>query len=183
MTVVYVDFRAPRGVAPAERAYRLYLEANALDENPSTWAEAERLYRCALELSPTMAVARVNLGNILFKSGRSSEAYLEYEQALVDDIGCAMAHYNLGYLFLDRGAPEKAITCFLQAIKCEPMCEDAYFNCAMALEATGDRHTAQWHWRKYLELSPTGTCAEIAKAHLHASVFGDQWKRKAKGRT
>lgn len=189
-TVVYLDFRAPRGVSPAERAYQLYCEASAIDEDPPQWAEAERLYRCALELSPRMACARVNLGNMLFKTRRTSEALVEYEQALLDDPGCAEAHYNLGYLFMERGQPKKAIPCFLQAVKCEPEHADAYFMCGMALEQDGDPHTARWHWKKYLELEPNGAHAHIARAHLAALAGGPYVRdhrspktRRAKGQS
>jgi tetratricopeptide (TPR) repeat protein len=171
-TVVYIDFRAPRGVSPAERAYQLYSEASAIDEDPPKWAEAERLYRCALAIQPRMACARVNLGNMLFKTRRTSEAHLEYEQALVDDPGCAEAHYNLGYLFMERGQPRQALVCFLQAIKLDCEHADAYFMCGMALESDGDPHTARWHWKKYLELEPQGTHATIARAHLAQAAGG-----------
>lgn len=172
MTVIFIDFQQRRGVSPAERAFDCYTRASALDEDPPQWAEAERLYRCALELNPRMSCARVNLGNMLFKTGRTSEAHREYEQAIVDDPGCPEAHYNLGFLFLERGQPRQAIGCFLQAIKLDDTHADAYFNCGMALESDGDPHTARWHWKKYLKLAPHGTYAQIARAHLAEAAGG-----------
>ena len=36
----------------------------------------------------------------------------------------------------------------------------------MSLEATGERARARAHWKKYLELEPVGTWADIARQHL-----------------
>ena len=48
----------------------------------------------------------------------------------------------------------------------DPQFADAYFNLAMAYEQAGDAARARPCWRKYLEIEPTGTWAEIAKKHL-----------------
>ena len=40
------------------------------------------------------------------------------------------------------------------------------FNLAMAYEQTGQVELARPCWRKYLEIEPTGTWAEIARKHL-----------------
>jgi len=48
----------------------------------------------------------------------------------------------------------------------DPQFADAYFNLAMAHEQAGEQGKARPCWRKYLEIEPTGTWAEIARKHL-----------------
>jgi len=36
----------------------------------------------------------------------------------------------------------------------------------MAYEQIGDRMRARPHWKRYLELEPSGTWADIARQHL-----------------
>ena len=52
------------------------------------------------------------------------------------------------------------------SLESDPRFADAYFNLAMAYEQAGDRVKAMPCWRKYLEIEPTGTWAEIARKHL-----------------
>ena len=55
---------------------------------------------------------------------------------------------------------------FKGAIASDPQFADAYFNLAMAYEQAGEPARARPCWRKYLEIEPTGTWAEIARKHL-----------------
>ncbi|NUO51671.1 MAG: tetratricopeptide repeat protein [Polyangiaceae bacterium] len=158
--------RPNAGKARARTAYDLYVRASQLDEDPATLEEAERLYRRAVELDPWLAIAHTNLGNIFFRRGDEEEATKLYEKALQIDRAQPEAQYNLGYVMLERGDPAKAIDFFRGAIASDPRFADAYFNLAMAYEQTGDPEQARPCWRKYLEIEPSGTWAEIARKHL-----------------
>jgi DNA-binding transcriptional MerR regulator len=161
--------RVLRPIAGRERArtaYDLYLRASALDEDASTVAEAEALYRKALELDPWLAIAYTNLGNICFRRGDEPQAEVLYKRALDVDGSQPEAQYNLGYVMLERGVAAEAIIYFKGAIASDPRFSDAYFNLAMAYEQVGDPARARPCWRKYLEIEPTGTWAEIARKHL-----------------
>ena len=48
----------------------------------------------------------------------------------------------------------------------DPRFADAHFNLAMAYEQAGERARARPHWKRYLELEPTGTWADIARKHI-----------------
>jgi hypothetical protein len=39
----------------------------------------------------------------------------------------------------------------------------------MAWEQLGERGRARPHWRKYLELEPSGTWADVAREHLRGN--------------
>jgi tetratricopeptide (TPR) repeat protein len=150
----------------ARSAYDLYVKASQLDEDPATLAQAEELYLRALEMDPWLAIAYTNLGNIRFRRGDEAEAERLYNKALSLDAAQPEAQYNLGYVMLERGQPAEAIVFFRGAIASDPLFADAYFNLAMAHEQAGESGKARPCWRKYLEIEPTGTWAEIAKKHL-----------------
>jgi tetratricopeptide (TPR) repeat protein len=150
----------------ARTAYDLYVRASQLDEEPSTMSEAEALYRRALELDPWLAIAYTNLGNICFRRNDEEQAEALYRRALEIEGTQPEAQYNLGYVMLERGRAADAIDFFRGAIESDPRFADAYFNLAMAYEQIGDPSKARPCWRKYLEIEPTGTWAEIARKHL-----------------
>jgi DNA-binding transcriptional MerR regulator len=150
----------------ARTAYDLYVRASQLDEDPGTMEEAESLYRRALELDPWLAIAYTNLGNICFRRSDEEQAESLYRRALELDQVQPEAQYNLGYVMLERGAAAEAIVFFQGAISSDPRFADAYFNLAMAYEQVGDPAKARPCWRRYLEIEPTGTWADIARRHL-----------------
>ncbi len=150
----------------ARTAYDLYVRASALDEDPSTFDEAEGLYARALDLDPHLAIAYTNLGNLRFRRGDEVAAEKLYRRALELDDRQPEAHYNLGYVMLENGFATKAIVFFEAAIRMDPHFADAHFNLAMAHEALSDKARARGHWKRYLELEPTGTWADVARDHL-----------------
>ncbi len=154
------------GKERARTAYDLYVKASALDEDPDTLDEAEALYKRALELDPWLAIAYTNLGNIRFRRGNEEEAEVLYRKALSLEAAQPEAQYNLGYVMLERGQADEAIEFFKGAIASDPRFSDAYFNLAMAYEQAGDPARARPCWRRYLEIEPTGTWADIARRHL-----------------
>jgi len=121
--------------ARARSAYDLYMRASTLDEDPSTFDEAEGLYKKAIDLDPQLAIAYTNLGNIRFRRGDEPGAEQLYRRALELDDRQPEAHYNLGYVMLERGFASRAVTYFEAAIKSDPRFADAHFNLAMAYEA------------------------------------------------
>lgn len=163
--IVRVLRHEPNGTR-ARSAYDLYMRASALDEDPATFDEAEALYKKATELDPQLAIAYTNLGNIRFRRGDEAGAEQLYRKALEIDERQPEAHYNLGYVMLERGYASRAVTYFEAAIKTDSRFADAHFNLAMAYEALADKARARVHWKRYLELEPTGTWADIARDHL-----------------
>jgi DNA-binding transcriptional MerR regulator len=150
----------------ARTAYDLYSKASSLDEDPTSFDEAEKLYRRAIELDPHLAIAYTNLGNIRFRRADEKGAEELYRRALEIDDRQPEAHYNLGYVLLERGDARRSVPCFQRALDADPRFADAHFNLAMAFEQIGERAKARPHWKRYLEIEPTGTWAEIAKQHL-----------------
>jgi DNA-binding transcriptional MerR regulator len=152
--------------ARARTAYELYVQASALDEDPATFDQAEDLYGRAIRLDPSLAIAYTNLGNIRFRRGDEPGAEELYRRAIEVDPHQPEAHYNLGYVMLERGDARGATAYFERALEGDPRFADAHFNLAMAWEQLGERGRARPHWRKYLDLEPTGTWADVAREHL-----------------
>lgn len=150
----------------AKSAYDLYIQASSLDEDPATMDEAESLYRRAIEIDPSLAIAYTNLGNVCFRRGDDAAAEGLYRRALGIDAAQPEAQYNLGYVMLERGQARESIAYFRGALDSDPRFADAYFNLAMAHEQVDEPAKARPCWRKYLEIEPTGTWAEIARKHL-----------------
>jgi DNA-binding transcriptional MerR regulator len=158
--------RPETSLARARTAYDLYAQASSLDENPATFDEAEALYRRAIRLDPSLAIAYTNLGNIRFRRGDDGAAIELYRRAIDIDPQQPEAHYNLGYVMLEKGDARGAVAFFERALASDPRFADAHFNLAMAYEQLGERARARPHWKRYLELEPTGTWADIARDHL-----------------
>ena len=158
--------RPETSASRARTAYDTYVEASALDEDPSTYDKAEELYARAIRLDPSLAIAYTNLGNIRFRRGDEAGAEELYRRAIEVDPRQPEAHYNLGYVMLERGDAASAAPYFERALEGDPRFADAHFNLAMAFEQIGERARARPHWRKYLDLEPTGTWADVAREHL-----------------
>lgn len=156
------------GATPAVRkaAYDHYLEGCRLDEEESTFAEAEAAYRRAIELDPSLSNAITNLGNLRFRQGHTTEAEQLYQRALDMDGGQPEAFYNLGFLCFERGDVTAAVGYFEKAVAQDPGFSDAHFNLAMALTEVGRGSLAKPHWENYLRLDPDGAWSEIARRHL-----------------
>ena len=147
-------------------AYEWYLEGCRLDEDETTYADAEHAYRMAVRLDPTLANALTNLGNLRYRQGDFEGAESLYEQALTIDGTQPEAFYNLGFLYLERGELAQACAQLEQALAHDPSFADAHFNLALALEELGQKERARPHWETYLRLEPSGPWAEVAQRHL-----------------
>lgn len=152
------------------RAYEHYLEGCRLDEQEATWDAADAAYRRAVELDPSLANAFTNLGNLMFKRGRLTEAEQFYARALAIDPEQPEALYNLGFLLYDRGEVVQAVSSFERALGSDPSFADAHFNLAMAYQDLGKPQQARPHWETYLALDPNSPWAEIAQRHLRGKA-------------
>lgn len=164
--VVRVLRPRPSRTRDRRRAYERYLEGCRLDEDEASWPEAERAYREAIELDPTLSNAYTNLGNLRYRAGHPDEAERLYREALGVDPSQPEAHYNLGYLLYERRDPRGALPHFRRAVALDPGFADARFNFAMVLEELGQQPEARGHWEAFLRLDPEGPWAEVARKHL-----------------
>jgi tetratricopeptide (TPR) repeat protein len=151
-------------------AYEAYLEGCRLDEDEATFDAAETAYRRAIELDPSLANALTNLGNLMFRRDRLTDAEQLYQRALKLDAEQPEAHYNLGFLLFERAQVPAAIESFERALSSDPAFADAHFNLAMAYQEVGQHAQARPHWEAYLQLDPESRWAEIARRHLRTKA-------------
>jgi len=149
-----------------KRAYELYLEGCRFDEEEGGVERAERAYRQAIELDPSLSNAYTNLGNLLYQRGDLEAARTQYERALEVDPKQPEAHYNLGFLAYESGQLKLALERFEHAIAADPGFADAHFNLALALSDLGKPAQARKHWETYLKLDPKSPWADVARRHL-----------------
>src|SRR5258708_4911907 len=111
-------------------------------------AEAEPLYRRALEDSPDDADLWVLQGQVCRGLGRHDEALGLYqgglepaqraiERALALQPDLPEAHNNLGLAHLNQGRAEEARQCFTQALRLRPDMADAQNNLGLACAGLG----------------------------------------------
>jgi TolB-like protein/cytochrome c-type biogenesis protein CcmH/NrfG len=97
-------------------------------QHESNWEEAEREFRCALELAPAYATAYHWYGNFLSWRGRTEEALAALRRALELDPVSLPVHMAMGVaLHFDRRFDE-AIDVYRKAIEMDPGYVNAYQN-------------------------------------------------------
>ncbi|GMS87694.1 hypothetical protein PENTCL1PPCAC_9869, partial [Pristionchus entomophagus] len=104
------------------------------------WSDELRLFESAVGVTP--AKAYTNLGHVLARRGRSSEAEEAYLKALKRRPNMAETHYNLGVLYSERGNSSAAVAYYKQAIKLRPSFAVAHLNLGIALQKLSRREEA-----------------------------------------
>ena len=61
---------------------------------------------------------------------------------------------------------EPALRHYKRALASDPFYADAHVSLALLYEKLGLRRTARDHWRRYLQLDPGGSWADVARRHL-----------------
>jgi tetratricopeptide (TPR) repeat protein len=159
-----------RPVVPPEPDFATALEwferGCQLDSRPETLKEAIQAYRSALRADPGFADAHCNLGTAHYNRGERERARACYEKALEHDAEHVEANFNLGNLLEENGQREGALHRYKAATRADPFFPDAQLNLALLYEKLELPRKAKEHWRRYLQLVPNGSWAEIARQHL-----------------
>lgn len=160
--------RVAFGAKDPTRAQELFDEADKIDD--VKLLEAEKLYREAIRLDPSMAIAHTNLGNVLHRRGDTDGAVSQYQTAMFIDPDQPEAVYNLGVVKHDRGEPVIAISLFELALSLcppeDPLFPDIHYRLAVSRDEIGDIDGARTHWVLLIELDPNGEWAETARKWL-----------------
>jgi tetratricopeptide (TPR) repeat protein len=151
----------------AALAARYFIEGSRLDNGDERKMEdATAAYRKALVIDPDLVPAIVNLANIHYARDELIEAQALYERAIGLDPDCFEAHFNLGNILHDLGRYPGALGCYRNAVALNSRYADAHFYLAVTLEKLGHSPDAKGHWKMYLELSPDGEWADLAREFL-----------------
>ena len=160
-------------VLPAEQslqAQQLFADAVRLEEQTGTVDQTAAMYREVLRLCPSHAPASINLGTLLYNSGRYAEAEQSYRTAAELDPDYALAFFNLGNVLDELQRLPEAVAAYTRAIQIVPGYADVHYNLALAYERLGERRRALRHWMQYVRLDPVGPWAAHARAQAKKAL-------------
>jgi tetratricopeptide (TPR) repeat protein len=135
--------------------------------------EAEASLHDAIEFSPTLAEAYVQLGGICLKRG-DLEGCLQYNTMAVNTrAGFAEGYGNIGFVHMQQGNLDKAVPALEKAVRWNPKFIQAYATLANAYLAQGRIEKSIETNLKLLELDPQFAVAynNLAIAYMEKGEF------------
>ena len=127
--------------------------------NARNYAEAEAIFRRAIEIDPNYAKAYANLCNVLDDQDKLDEAVAACRQAVELRSNYAYAHFLLGFVLKRQNKLEEAIANFNRAIEIDPNYTNAYNCLGNALSDQGKLEEAIANYNRAIELDPNLTQA------------------------
>ncbi len=160
-----------------EEADALIAQGQAV-EDAGRPAEAEALYRKAIEAAPRHARAHLNLGNALRAQGRLQEAADANRAAIGADAGYGPAHCNLGVVLLHLGNVAEARRHFERALELAPL-PAAAVHLARLAQASGAPLEAIAHLERALAIDPAPALLHVELGQLRLQAGRMQPARDA----
>jgi tetratricopeptide (TPR) repeat protein len=149
-------------------SYQQFL-AGCQAEDAGDAERAEKCYRRALELEPSLAAAHTNLGNLAHRRGALDVARRAYQRALDLDPDQPEARFNLANLLDEMGQTDLALAELLGLASRHPSFADAHYNLGLLLYRMGSLAQARHHLGQYLALDASSEWATRARDLLAAS--------------
>ena len=118
------------------------------------WKNGETLFRHALEVTESNAVAHEGLGLALSEKGQIDEAIQQFQEALRLYPDYAGAHRGLGVAFYQRNRADEAVCQFQEALRLEPDQVEAHNNLGMVLAMKGLTDEAINEFQQAIRLKP-----------------------------
>ncbi len=123
-------------------------------EGQQKFAEAEGVYRKAIQIDGKIGEIHFNLGVVLANLGKTDEAIASYRKAVALKPNLAVAHFNLGIALQSLSRHEEATAAYRKAIGYEPGFYEAYGNLGAVLQAQGKLEEAIAAYRKAIAIHP-----------------------------
>ena len=118
------------------------------------WKNSVALFQQALKVTANNYLAYNNLGNVLEREGKVTQAIDHYVKALQINPNFPSAHYNLGYILSRQGKMDEAIAHYSKALQFNPDFAGAHNNLGNILQGQGKIKEAVFHFSRALELEP-----------------------------
>jgi hypothetical protein len=120
-----------------------------------TWASNADLWSSAVRhCEPTSRIVN-NFGKVLQRSGKSQEAWVQFERARALDPTSALPYFNLGMLAAADQRHQEALLYYRQASKRNPYLVGAFNNAGASHLALGDKVSAAVAFEQALKLNPS----------------------------
>ncbi len=113
--------------------YRAWYEL-ALIESGSDKAAAATAFEKSISIQPNFAMSRRDLGMLLFREGRYSDAAVQLEQALQLGMHAPTLYNFLGIAYSRTDRLQMAVTKYQEALKLDPSLAEAHLNLAYAYQ-------------------------------------------------
>jgi protein O-mannosyl-transferase len=117
------------------------------------WSDDVTLYAQTLKISPGAYHIRNNLGTVLWKQGKTSDAEAEWQRALELQPKNAIVLNNLGLVRNHQKRYEEAIEYYRRAMRMKPIYTDPHLNMGSTLLEMGNPE-AEVHLRAAVALAP-----------------------------
>jgi len=116
--------------------------------------EAEEAFLKAVDCSPKLVEAYVQLGGIAMQRG-DLDGCLHYNEIAAKTMPLfAVPHANIGFVYMQRGEADKAVAAFRAAIKKDPGFVQAIASLGGALYMQGHLDESEEHSKRALEIEP-----------------------------
>ena len=148
----------------------------ALEEDPSTHAEAIAAYHRVLEMAPNHAAAHINLGTLYYNRQEFGLAERHYRAAIEADPRYALAYFDLGNVLDETGRIQEAVQTYKAALQLAPTYADAHYNLALAFEKLREPRKALKHWQAYVKLDTSGPWSVHARSQIKRILQADGLK-------
>jgi tetratricopeptide (TPR) repeat protein len=133
-------------------------------------AGAIREHEAALEASPGLIQAHVNLIGLYGRIGDLDKARRHYDAAVASGTSLAEAHFNFGVLLLQKGQLEEATAAFRRAVAANPQHAGAFANLAYLAERRGDFVEAAEDYRRAVDAAPGDTLARFNLGRMQLTL-------------
>lgn len=121
----------------------------------------------ALRLSPAEASYRNNVGTILHRLGKFSDAAKRHEEAAaLNPEGKGLYLSNAAASYLTGGMDQKALSAYKAALEDINVPATSWYHAGVLANRLGEQDTAKSYLNKYLAAAPTGEFVERARTIL-----------------
>jgi len=128
---------------------------------------AEELYRLAIQTETAYFPAQLNLGILLFKSGRFDESIKECTKAVALRPDHPSAHFHLGNAYYSKMWWEEALVEYDRVLALDPHHIDVHFSLGGIYVQRGHKEKAIECWKKYIDVAPSDTAkAQLARDYI-----------------
>jgi protein O-mannosyl-transferase len=128
----------------------------------SAWKDSETIWRQAFSRTTDNVIAELNLGQALFKLGRTVEAIGHFERILQIEPNEPMAHGSLGAALLKTGQTSVALAHLQKSLEIDPKQASVHSSLGVALLETGQAEESLAHLQAALKIDP-----ENGEAHYN----------------
>jgi tetratricopeptide (TPR) repeat protein len=130
------------------------LQAGFKHHHEGQLTDAEACYRCVLADRPSLVVAQINLGVVLYDQGKIDEAITAYRKAIGINPRNAPAYNRLGLALKTQGKFEEAVGAFEQSLRLKRNDAQTYFELGTALFNLDKFEEVIAASRKALQINP-----------------------------